>query len=51
MDLRGNELRKYLVDSTGSGLCPVVGYGINGVGPWSSAVRVNLFHSFNRFDV
>jgi hypothetical protein len=27
------------VDGTGSGSCPVAGFGINGVEPWGSATR------------
>jgi len=28
------------VDGTGSGLCPVAGFGISGVEPWDSATTV-----------
>jgi hypothetical protein len=28
------------VDRTGSGLCPVAGFGISGVEPWGSATEV-----------
>jgi hypothetical protein len=27
------------VDATGSGSCPVAGFGISGVEPWGSATR------------
>jgi hypothetical protein len=29
------------VDRTGSGSCPMAGFGISGVEPWGSATRVS----------
>jgi hypothetical protein len=31
--------RGWEVDATGSGSCPMVGFGISGVEPWGSATR------------
>jgi hypothetical protein len=31
-----------VVDGTGSGSCPVAGFGISGVEPWGSAATVSV---------
>jgi hypothetical protein len=42
------------VDGTGSGSCPVAGFGISGVEPWGSATTVSVLlntrvHCFQKF--
>jgi hypothetical protein len=39
------------VDATGSGSCPVAGFGISGVEPWGSATRVSLTLHVTTVDV
>jgi hypothetical protein len=39
------------VDGTGSGSCPMAGFGISGVEPWGSATRVSQLVFGERFSV